>query len=87
MLIKLNRRSWGVSKAITVVQSVHKTKVTSYPKGYAVLSGNGTAAAQLNELTTNDEIQITLNMEMDGRKYAVSQMVVCGGHRCCTTAK
>ncbi len=82
VLIKLKTgESWGVSKAITaVVQSVHKNKGNlPIPKGYAVLSGNGTAAAQLNELAANDEIQITLNMEMDGRKYAVSQMVGSDG--------
>lgn len=82
ILVKLKTgESWGVSKTITaVVQSVYKNKGnTAIPKGYAVLSGHGTAATNLNSLSVNDEVQITLNMEMDGRKFNVTQMVGSDG--------
>lgn len=82
VLVKLKTgESWGVSKTITaVVQSVHKNKGgLPVPKGYAVLSGHGTAATNLNSLSVNDEVQITLNMEMDGRKFNVTQMVGSDG--------
>lgn len=82
VLIKLKTgESWGVSKTITaVVQSVNINKGNlAIPKGYAVLSGHGTSATNLNSLSVNDEVQITLNMEMDGRKFDVSQMVGSDG--------
>lgn len=82
VLLKLKTgESWGVSKTITaVVQSVHKNKGgLAIPKGYAVLSGHGTAVTNMNSLSVNDEIQITLNMEMDGRKFNVNQMVGSDG--------
>lgn len=84
VLVKLKTgESWGVSKTITaVVEAVYQNKGgTPIPKGYAVLSGHGTAAAKLNTLSVNDEIQLTLDMEMGGRKYAVSQMVGGDGRR------
>ncbi|MFA5417990.1 MAG: hypothetical protein WC341_05975 [Bacteroidales bacterium] len=78
VLVKLkDGENWGVSKLTSaVVQSIHpNTGSLPIPKGYAVLSGDGTSATLLNSLSVNDTIQIATNMEMDGRKYAVTQMV------------
>lgn len=78
VVVKLKSgESWAVSKAIRAeVQVIRQNKGgTAIPAGYAVLSGHGTAATKLNSLSVNDEIQISLDMEMGGRKYNVSQMV------------
>ena len=78
VLIKLKAgENWGVSKTILAdVQAIYQNKgKTSIPKGYAVLSGHGLAATKLNFLSVGDEIEVSLDMEMGGRKYNVSQMV------------
>lgn len=78
VLVQLKEgNSWGVSKTITAkVIKIEKNKGgMPIPKGYAVLSGNGVAASNLNMLAVNDEVDITMNMEMDGRKFNITQMV------------
>ena len=37
------------------------------PKGFAVLSGHGTVATNLNTLNIGDEIEINLNLTLDGQ--------------------
>jgi len=70
-------QSWGVNKTVRV--KVIKTEINkgnmAIPKGYAVLSGHGTAATSLNALAVNDEIDITLNMVLDGQTSSYTQVV------------
>ena len=78
VLLKLKTgESWGVSKTITaVVQAVNMDQGgIAIPNGYAVLSGHGAAALKLNNLSVNDEVQLTMDMMMNSRKYNVTQMV------------
>lgn len=75
----LDGQSWGVNKTIKV--KVIKTEINkgsmSIPKGYAVLSGHGTAATSLNMLAVNDEVEIALNLVLDGQ--TASYTAVVGG--------
>lgn len=69
--------SWGVNKTIkaTVVKVEQNIGSMSIPKGQAVLSGHGTAATELNTLNVNDEIEINMNLSLDGLQQAYSQVV------------
>lgn len=73
----LDGQSWGVNKTLRL--KVVKTEVNkgsmAIPKGYAVLSGHGTAAANLNTLSVNDELEITLNLSLDGQTASYTDMV------------
>ena len=56
--------SWGSNKTLRAkVLNIEKgIGNMAIPKGKAVLSGNGTAAALLNQLAVNDEIDVRLNL-------------------------
>lgn len=73
----LDGQSWGVNKTVKV--KVIKTEMNkgsmSIPKGYAVLSGHGTAATNLNTLAVNDEVEITLNLVLDGQTASYTEVV------------
>lgn len=73
----LEGQSWGVNKTIKL--KVVKTEINKgnmvIPAGYAVLSGHGTAQTALNILAVNDEIDLTLNMLLDGVASTYSTLV------------
>lgn len=73
----LDGQSWGVNKTVKV--KVIKTEINkgsmAIPKGYAVLSGHGTAATSLNTLAVNDEVEITLNLILDGQTSSYTEVV------------
>lgn len=78
VLVQLNDgNSWGVNKTVKakIIKIEQNKGGMAIPKGYAVLSGHGTAATNLNTLSENDEIEITLNLNLDGHTAAYSQMV------------
>lgn len=60
--------SWGVNRTLRAkVIDVEKNKGNHViPAGQAVLSGHGTSAAGLDQLSLGDEIDITLNLIMNG---------------------
>ena len=60
----LDGDEWGTNKTLKAkVISIEKgVGNMDIPKGKAVLSGHGTAALQLDELSVNDEIDIRLNL-------------------------
>jgi hypothetical protein len=62
----LNGYSWGTNKTLKAkVLKIEKgVGNMAIPKGKAILSGHGTAAAQLNLLAVNDEIDIQLNLTL-----------------------
>jgi hypothetical protein len=45
------------------------------PKGFAVLSGHGTAATNLNTLNIGDEIEINLNLTLDGQNGSYTEVI------------
>jgi len=73
----LSGQTWGVNKAVKVkVVKIEQNKGNMViPKGHAVLSGHGTAAANLNTLTENAELDITLNMLLDGQASSYTEVV------------
>ena len=77
LLQLVDGQSWGVNKTIRtkVIKIVQNKGGMSIPKGFAILSGNGTAAANLNSLAVNDEVEITLNLTLDGQKSSYTQIV------------
>ena len=64
--------AWGVNKTLHAkVLHIEQGKGNmAIPPGKAVLSGNGTSAANLNLLSVGDEIEINLNLIMDGTNKA-----------------
>ncbi len=65
ILIELNNGfMWGTNKTLKakVLKVEKEIGNMEIPKGKAVLSGHGTAAAQLNQLSVNDEIELELNV-------------------------
>jgi hypothetical protein len=70
-------QSWNVNAPVRI--KVVKIEIDKgnmvIPKGAAVLSGHGTAAAQLKTLAVNDELELTLNIDHAGQKAGWSQMV------------
>jgi hypothetical protein len=70
-------QQWKVNSPVRVkVTKIEKnTGSMAIPKGMAVLSGHGTAAAQLNTLAVNDEIEIQTSIDNEGSKLSYSQMV------------
>jgi len=69
--------AWGVNR--TVRARLTSNPVTGVgnmriPAGQAVLSGHGTSAAWLRELSVGDEVEISLSMVMNGNNWAWSQM-------------
>jgi hypothetical protein len=62
----LNGYTWGTNKTLKAkVLKIEKgVGNMAIPKGKAILSGHGTAAAQLNLLAVNDEIDIQLNLTL-----------------------
>lgn len=60
----LEGNSWGSNKTLKAkVLKIEKgVGNMAIPKGKAVLSGNGTAATSLNNLSVNDEIDVRLNL-------------------------
>jgi len=73
----LEGNTWGVNKIVKakVIKTELNVGSMVIPKGYAVLSGHGTAATNLNTLSINDEIDITLNMVLDGQTSSYTQVV------------
>jgi len=69
--------SWGVNKTVKakVIKIEQNTGSMVIPKGYAVLSGNGTAATNLNSLVVNDEVDISLNLLQGGKTSSYTQVV------------
>lgn len=73
----LDGQSWGVNKTVRlkVIKAEINKGSMAIPKGYAVLSGHGTAAINLNTLAINDEVEITLNLILDGQSASYTQVV------------
>lgn len=73
----LDGQSWGVNKTVRV--KVIKTEINkgnmAIPKGQAILSGHGTAATSLNTLAVNDEVEIMLNLVLDGQSGSFTEVV------------
>jgi hypothetical protein len=63
----LDGNSWGSNKTLKAkVVSIQKgVGNMAIPKGKAVLSGHGTAAANLDQLSVNDEIDVRLNLTVN----------------------
>ncbi|GAB1454113.1 hypothetical protein MASR2M47_41690 [Draconibacterium sp.] len=57
---------WGTNKVLKakVLKVEKEIGNMAIPKGKAVLSGNGTAAVQLNQLNVNDDIEFVLNVQL-----------------------
>ncbi len=72
--------SWGTNKTLKAkVMAIEKNIGSmAIPKGQAVLSGHGTAATALNNLAVNDEIDINLNIKINGDTQA-NQLQMTGG--------
>jgi hypothetical protein len=69
--------AWGVNRTLRAkVNKIEKNVGNmAIPKGKAVLSGHGTAAAKLDALAVGDEIELNLNLTMEGNiKTAFTQM-------------
>jgi hypothetical protein len=69
--------TWGVNRILHAkVNKIEKSKGNmAIPKGKAVLSGHGTAANRLNTLAVGDEIELNLNLTMEGNiKSEFTQM-------------
>ena len=78
VLVQLSTgNTWGVNKPIfaKVIKIVQNKGNMAIPKGYAVLSGDGTAATNLNTLKVNDEVEIRMNLVIDGKNASYSQIV------------
>ncbi|NDP19792.1 MAG: T9SS type A sorting domain-containing protein [Paludibacter sp.] len=60
----LEGNTWGSNKTLKakVLKIEKEIGNMAIPKGKAVLSGNGTAATALNQLSVNDEIDVRLNL-------------------------
>ncbi len=76
----LGSHTWGSNKTMRAkVTKIEKGKGSmSIPKGKAVLSGHGTSAALLNQLAVNDEIDIRLNLQVNGNSIADYQQMTGG---------
>jgi hypothetical protein len=73
----INGDTWGVNRTLYAkVNKIEKnTGNMAIPKGKAVLSGHGTAADKLNTLSIGDEIELNLNLTMEGNiKTEFTQM-------------
>lgn len=70
-------QSWGANKTIRgKITKIEQNKGgMPIPKGMAVLSGHGTAATFLNTLNLNDEVEITLNLVLDGQQGPYSEVI------------
>jgi hypothetical protein len=70
-------QSWGANKTIRgKVTKIEQNKGgMTIPKGMAVLSGHGTAATFLNTIALNDEVEITLNLVLDGQQGPYSEVI------------
>ena len=70
-------QSWGANKAIRmkVVNKEMNVGNMAIPKGFAVLSGHGTAATNLNTLNIGDEIEINLNLTLDGQNGSYTEVI------------
>lgn len=70
-------QSWKINAPVKVkVLKIEQGKGSmTIPKGFAVLSGHGTSAALLNSVVVNEELEILLNIDNEGIKNSVSQMV------------
>lgn len=78
VLLQLNPgNTWGVNKSINakVIKIAQNKGNMAIPKGYAVLSGDGTAATNLNTLAVNDTLSVYMNLSMDGHPSTYSEMV------------
>jgi hypothetical protein len=64
----INGHTWGVNRTLQAKVTKIEKNIGSMPiqKGKAVLSGHGSAADHLNTLSLGDEINITLNLTMEG---------------------
>lgn len=69
--------SWGANKTIKarILKIEKNIGSMPIPKGQAVLSGHGTAAINLDKLAVNDEIEININLALDGINSSYTQMV------------
>ncbi len=70
-------QSWGANKTIRgKITKIEQNKGgMAIPKGMAVLSGHGTAATFLNTINLNDEVEITLNLVLDGQQGPYSEVI------------
>ena len=70
-------QSWGANKTIRgKITKIEQNKGgMTIPKGMAVLSGHGTAATFLNSINLNDEVEITLNLVLDGQQGPYSEVI------------
>jgi hypothetical protein len=73
----INGDTWGVNRSLHArVTKIEKNIGNmAIPEGKAVLSGHGTAAGKLNTLSVGDEIELNLNLTMEGNiKTEFTQM-------------
>lgn len=70
-------QSWGANKPIRmkVVNKEMNVGNMAIPKGFAVLSGHRTAATNLNTLNIGDEIEINLNLTLDGQNGSYTEVI------------
>lgn len=69
VLVKLlDGEAWGINKTMKLkVLSIEKNKGNMLiPQGYGVLSGHGKAATVLDKLSVGDEVNIKLNITLNG---------------------
>ncbi|MDR3219394.1 MAG: phosphodiester glycosidase family protein [Dysgonamonadaceae bacterium] len=64
----INGDTWGVNRTLhaKVTKIEQNVGNMAIAKGKAVLSGHGTAATNLNALSVGDEIELNLNLTMEG---------------------
>lgn len=77
LLQLLDGYTWGVNKTVKakVISKEQNKGAMAIPKGHAVLSGHGTAAANLNLLSVNDEVEIALNLNMEGLTSSFTEVI------------
>ena len=81
VLIELqNGDVWATNKPLKAkVLQIEKNKGSmAIPQGKAVLSGHGTAATNLNTLSVGDEIEINLNLTLNGNTTAQYTQMTAG---------
>lgn len=68
---------WGINKEVRLVveKVLQNNGRMAIPKGKVVLSGNGTMADKLNALSVGDEVVITLDLTVSGKKFDIAHAV------------
>ncbi len=79
----LNGHTWATNKTLKakVVKIEKGVGRMAIPKGQAVLSGHGSAAANLDQLSENDEIDIRLNLSVNSNASSYFTQMTGGDPR------